>query len=79
MIGPDEYHESVDDNAYTNVMAQWTLRRGIQTADELRASFPERWEALAAQLGIEQNELDTWQTVADSMVTGFDPATQLFE
>ena len=27
VIGPDEYHESVDDNAYTNVMARWNLRR----------------------------------------------------
>jgi trehalose/maltose hydrolase-like predicted phosphorylase len=25
VIGPDEYHESVDDNAYTNVMARWNL------------------------------------------------------
>ncbi|WP_199433728.1 glycoside hydrolase family 65 protein [Qaidamihabitans albus] len=26
VIGPDEYHESVTDNAYTNVMARWNLR-----------------------------------------------------
>ena len=26
MIGPDEYHEPVDDNAFTNVMARWNLR-----------------------------------------------------
>ncbi|HEU5014407.1 MAG TPA: glycosyl hydrolase family 65 protein [Roseiflexaceae bacterium] len=79
VIGPDEYHESVDDNAYTNMMAQWTLRCGLEAADELRASFPERWQALAARLGIEQRELDTWQAVADNIVTGFDPATRLFE
>ena len=27
VIGPDEYHEDVDDNAFTNVMARWNLRR----------------------------------------------------
>ena len=27
VIGPDEYHELVDDDAYTNVMARWNLRR----------------------------------------------------
>ena len=27
VIGPDEYHEAVDDNAFTNVMARWNLRR----------------------------------------------------
>jgi trehalose/maltose hydrolase-like predicted phosphorylase len=28
VIGPDEYHEPVDDNAFTNVLARWNLRRG---------------------------------------------------
>ena len=36
VIGPDEYHERVDDNAYTNVMAQWNLR----AADGLCDRFP---------------------------------------
>jgi trehalose/maltose hydrolase-like predicted phosphorylase len=27
VIGPDEYHEPVDDNAFTNVMARWNLER----------------------------------------------------
>ena len=27
MIGPDEYHEPVDDNAFTNVIARWNLKR----------------------------------------------------
>lgn len=45
VIGPDEYHEGVDDNAFTNIMARWNLRRGAELnpdADEAR-----RWEALA--------------------------------
>ena len=33
VIGPDEYHESVDDNAYTNVMARWNLRRAAESED----------------------------------------------
>jgi trehalose/maltose hydrolase-like predicted phosphorylase len=28
VIGPDEYHEPVDDNAFTNVLARWNLRQG---------------------------------------------------
>ena len=31
VIGPDEYHEPVDDNAYTNVMARWNLRRAAES------------------------------------------------
>src|SRR4029077_1715112 len=43
VIGPDEYHEHIDDNAYTNVMARWNIRRGIEMAALLRARWPERW------------------------------------
>jgi trehalose/maltose hydrolase-like predicted phosphorylase len=30
VIGPDEYHEPVDDNAFTNVLARWNLRRAAE-------------------------------------------------
>lgn len=79
VIGPDEYHESVDDNAFTNVMAQWTLRRGLDTAAELQSNHPARWTTLATRLGLDAAELDDWRRVADGLVTGFDSQTGLFE
>ena len=30
VIGPDEYHEPVDDNAFTNVLARWNLRQAAK-------------------------------------------------
>jgi kojibiose phosphorylase len=79
VIGPDEYHESVNDNAYTNVMAQWTLRRALAVAQELQSAHPERWRTLAERLDLAQPELDVWQQVADQLVTGYDAKTGLFE
>ncbi|MGZ4625993.1 MAG: HAD-IA family hydrolase, partial [Kineosporiaceae bacterium] len=35
VIGPDEYHERVDDNVFTNVIARWNLRRAAELADEI--------------------------------------------
>jgi trehalose/maltose hydrolase-like predicted phosphorylase len=32
-MGPDEYHEVVDDNAFTNVMARWNLRKAAELAE----------------------------------------------
>jgi trehalose/maltose hydrolase-like predicted phosphorylase len=48
VIGPDEYHEPVDDNAFTNVMARWNLRR----AADLTGVERERseWRELADAL-----------------------------
>jgi trehalose/maltose hydrolase-like predicted phosphorylase len=49
VIGPDEYHDPVDDNAFTNVMARWNLRR----AARLQGATPEErqhWRELAGWL-----------------------------
>jgi trehalose/maltose hydrolase-like predicted phosphorylase len=79
VIGPDEFHEHADDNAYTNHMAQWVLRRGLEIVDWLRAEHPQRWHELAAQISFENDEPATWTQVADGLVDNFDPATGLFE
>lgn len=79
VIGPDEYHEDVDDSAYTNVMAQWNLERGLEAARLVRERWPARWRELEARLGLEAGEPESWADVAAAMYTGFDPETGLFE
>lgn len=79
VIGPDEYHETVDDNAFTNLMARWNIYRGIETAGLLHQRWPQCWEALATRLGLESAELVQWQSAADAIATSFDPQTGLYE
>jgi trehalose/maltose hydrolase-like predicted phosphorylase len=79
IIGPDEFHEHVDDNAYTNVMAGWNIRRGLDVAAWLREHRPERWAALAGQLALDDAELTQWRGAHESLVTGFDAHSGLFE
>lgn len=49
VIGPDEYHETVDDNAFTNVMARWNLRRAAHAGGGSEGERT-RWLALADSL-----------------------------
>jgi kojibiose phosphorylase len=79
VIGPDEYHENVDDNAFTNVMAAWNLERAVETTAWLKANRPKEWRALAKQLHLRSDEPDNWRRTAEVMATGFNPATKLFE
>jgi trehalose/maltose hydrolase-like predicted phosphorylase len=79
VIGPDEYHESIDDNAFTNVMARWNIGRALDIAAVLRDRWPERWALLSSRLDLDDTELGQWRTVAETMATGFDPKTGLFE
>ena len=79
VIGPDEYHEDVDDDAYTNLMAAWNLRRGAETANLLQERWPDRWQELAGQLQLSNEEVSTWQKLATSMFIPFDRKTLLYE
>ncbi len=79
VIGPDEYHEDVDDNAYTNLMAAWNLRQGAATARVLQQRWPAVWDELSARLQLRQGELDHWPKLADAMFTSLNPRTGIFE
>lgn len=59
VIGPDEYHETIDDNAFTNVMARWNIRRGTEVAALMRERWPERWSDLSRCIGLNDAELLT--------------------
>jgi trehalose/maltose hydrolase-like predicted phosphorylase len=65
VIGPDEYHEAVDDNAFTNVMARWNLRRAAALAegDERVPDF----------------ERLRWLETADALIDGYDRRTKVYE
>lgn len=79
IIGPDEYHETVDDNAFTNVMAQWNLQAALAAVRTLRQRWPGRAGEILDRLQVTPEELDDWKTRAERMYTGFDATTALFE
>ncbi len=79
VIGPDEYHETVDDNAYTNGLAQWNLEIAAETTKLVAERWPEPWQVLSRRLGIEPEEPRRWRQVARDFYTGFDERTGLFE
>lgn len=79
VIGPDEYHESVDDNAYTNGMAQWNLEIAAEVSALVAERWPERWNELSRRVGMESDEPREWRDIAAHMYTGLDPKTGLFE
>jgi trehalose/maltose hydrolase-like predicted phosphorylase len=79
VIGPDEYHEDVDDNAFTNVMARWNIARALETMDLLQTRWPDRASALREKLALGEDELTDWRDATARIVIGLDRATGLFE
>ena len=63
VIGPDEYHDHVNNNAFTNRMAQWNLSTALQVLEWLQAAAPARADALTVQLDLTPARLDQWRDV----------------
>ena len=93
VMGPDEYHDSypgsdrpgLDNNAYTNVMTAWLLRR---TLEALEALPPHYRQEIVDELGLADFELERWREVstkmrvvfhADGVISQFEGYEQLEE
>ena len=79
VIGPDEYHEHIDDNAFTNVMARWNIRRALDVARQLRERWPERWTEISQRLKLDAAELEQWRDAAETMAVCLDATSGIYE
>ena len=72
VTGPDEYNTVVNNNAYTNLMAQENLRYAAQTVESLRATTPEVYNALVHKTALEPSEVEAWTRAAERMYVPYD-------
>ena len=79
VIGPDEYHEHVDNNAFTNRMVQWHLETGLEVLAWLRRRDPDRAAALERKLDLNPERLRRWADVIGRMLVLHDPESGLIE
>jgi kojibiose phosphorylase len=52
VVGPDEYHERVDNNAFTSMVAKATFEIANATAKHLKQKYPGKFQALVKRIGI---------------------------
>jgi kojibiose phosphorylase len=79
VIGADEYHEHVNNNAFTNRMAQWHLEKAITVYDWLHCTYPDRAADLDQTLCITPERRSRWQDIVTNLWIPHDPKTGLIE
>ncbi len=67
VTGPDEYTTVVNDNLFTNVMAQGNLRDAVSTVRWLAEHHPEGYQRMVARLHLEDDEVEGWARAAERM------------
>ena len=79
VIGPDEYHYDIDDNAFTNEMARWNIERGLEVAALLQRQWRKIWVALSQRIDLQASELKYWRKVAGGLAVRPSPVNGLIE
>ncbi|MEM9925124.1 MAG: beta-phosphoglucomutase [Cyanobacteria bacterium P01_D01_bin.50] len=79
VIGPDEYHENVDNNAFTNRMVQLHLEKALKVYDWLNNNFPQKATELEEKLQVTQKRRWRWQDIVENMFIAYDEKTGLIE
>ncbi len=67
VTGPDEYTALVNNNFYTNLMAQWNLEYACSVARDLDSTDPHEYRRIAAELSLAPAEVDEWARAASRM------------
>ncbi len=80
LLGPDEYHENVDNNAYTNYLGQYALEKAAYIYQRLAVEDPQVLDALLAKIGFDRDVINDWVDISLRIyLPQPDPETELIE
>jgi alpha,alpha-trehalose phosphorylase len=71
VCGPDEYACGVNNNCYTNIMAQWHLRYAADVFDRMKVEAPAGFDELCSRCGFSEQDRNAWQRAGDAMFVPF--------
>ncbi|MBW4687235.1 MAG: beta-phosphoglucomutase [Komarekiella atlantica HA4396-MV6] len=79
VIGPDENHDRVDNNAFTNLMVQWHLQSALALWDWFKQAYPEASAQLVQKLNLTTERLHRWAEIQERLFINEDAQTGLIE
>lgn len=67
VIGPDEFHEHVNNNVFTNYLAKWNIEKALYYKQWLRKQDEQKLTSLCTLLCISQEDFNQWKEIAEKM------------
>ncbi|WP_142785132.1 glycoside hydrolase family 65 protein [Changchengzhania lutea] len=71
VTGPNEYENNVNNNWYTNYLAQWCITYASENIAKLKKEHPSDYTRILNKVKLSNAELKEWQNVADNMYFPF--------
>lgn len=78
VTGPNEYENNVNNNWYTNYLAQWCLRFTSEQINKIKQQDAAQWEVVKKKLNWQEGETKQWKEVADQIYFPRHPEQDLF-
>ena len=79
VIGPDEFHEHVDNNTFTNYLTRWQLETTVAELARTSGNAPDRVATLRQNLALTDEEVEAWQTLSEKIHIPIDTSKDLIE
>jgi kojibiose phosphorylase len=79
VIGPDEYHEHVDNNFFTNYLVRWHLQLALDILEWLRHHAPAKAAELTERLALAPGVVDHWRHIINQISIDRVPEGKVFE
>ena len=64
VVGPDEFHNDIDNNAYTNMMAKWNLLTADKLFQKIKKTKPKVFRAVTYKVSLSAKEAKEWKKIA---------------
>ena len=67
VTGPNEYENNVNNNWYTNYLAQWCIGYAIENIQKVKSEFSSDYKRIMDKVKLSEAELELWKTVSENM------------
>lgn len=79
VTGPNEYENNVNNNWYTNTLAQWCMEYTIEAIKKVKSTDLKRYNEIVQKTNLQENdEIQKWKKIADNLYFPYEPNLKIF-
>lgn len=78
VTGPNEYENNVNNNFYTNYVAQWCINYAIENIAKIRNDYDSDYTRILNKTKLSESEIEAWKKVADTMYFPYSEERQVY-
>ncbi|MAD97192.1 MAG: family 65 glycosyl hydrolase [Flavobacteriaceae bacterium] len=78
VTGPNEYENNVNNNWYTNYIAQWCIQYALECIENVKVDHISDYIRIKQKTNFTDEELGKWKTVAENMYFPYSEEHQVF-